>query len=531
MGAEERSVKLVQIAPFRLGEVLVDPPTRRIVNGEKFEILEPRIMQVLVVLAEAPGSVVSRDELIERCWGGRIVGENAIHRAISRIRACAIDSGPNGFRLETIARVGYRILPADPETEFETPPAPGDLWPAASHSLPSTEPPKVATNRAGWSRRTLVAGGVATAAIAASAGLFAWTRVAPHRPPAEAVELVRLAQIAQRQGHPDQVRQAISFFREATRIDPQYAEAWGGLALSYRHVLEGFAEGQLDSLPGLIRSAAARALAIDPENVDAQVAMVIIPPNFKNWRQIESRLIPLGAKYPDHWFIQAQLGIIRYEVGRWSDGLAHTERQLRNDPYIPIGQLARARALWALGRLQEAEAALEMIMERWPGNYMAWNMRFQLLLLTGRPGSAVAFVMDPELRPEGLRPTAIETRQTIARAAEHGARADVEASLADLRAQRDGGLDGILGVAPLLVLLGQPGDALDGLETYYFGGDAGPPRGLVAPPRPYERRFTQFLFGPGMAPLWQEDRFKSLLQNIGLEEYWRQSNTLPDFRR
>ena len=77
MGEESRSIKLAQVPPFRLGEVLVDPPRRRVARGERSEILEPRVMQVLVLLAEARGAVVSRDELIERCWGGRIVGENS----------------------------------------------------------------------------------------------------------------------------------------------------------------------------------------------------------------------------------------------------------------------------------------------------------------------------------------------------------------------------------------------------------------------------------------------------------------------
>ena len=52
-------------------------------------------MQVLVALAQARGRVITRDELIERCWGGRIVGENAIDRVISRIRQVAASRSVN----------------------------------------------------------------------------------------------------------------------------------------------------------------------------------------------------------------------------------------------------------------------------------------------------------------------------------------------------------------------------------------------------------------------------------------------------
>ncbi len=80
------TIKLANVRPFRLGEVEVDPATRQIRRGDDSRTLEPRVMQVLVALAEAQGQVIGRDGLIERCWNGRIVGENAINRVISLIR-------------------------------------------------------------------------------------------------------------------------------------------------------------------------------------------------------------------------------------------------------------------------------------------------------------------------------------------------------------------------------------------------------------------------------------------------------------
>jgi hypothetical protein len=53
----------------------------------------------------------------------------------------------------------------------------------------------------------------------------------------------------------------------------------------------------------------------------------------------------------------------------------------------------------------------------------------------------------------------------------------------------------------------------------------------VPPPGPYDRRYTQFLFTPEMAPLWPEPRFARLLGSIGLEDYWRATRTTPDYRR
>jgi Tol biopolymer transport system component/DNA-binding winged helix-turn-helix (wHTH) protein len=121
---------LADAQDFQLGEMRVRPSVREVEAFGKRETIEPRVMQVLVVLAGANGAVVSRDELIRQCWGGRIVGEDAINRCVSKIRQLAEFSG-NAFAVETIARVGYKLqrletckLPAvPPSTQPEKPKA------------------------------------------------------------------------------------------------------------------------------------------------------------------------------------------------------------------------------------------------------------------------------------------------------------------------------------------------------------------------------------------------------------------------
>jgi len=86
---QNQPVDLAREAAFTLGVLEIRPATREAVAGETAEVLEPRVMQVLVALARRRGEVVSRDELILSCWGGRAVGDDAINRCIARIRRLA----------------------------------------------------------------------------------------------------------------------------------------------------------------------------------------------------------------------------------------------------------------------------------------------------------------------------------------------------------------------------------------------------------------------------------------------------------
>ena len=102
-----RAVDLAHIRPFRVGTVEVRPAARELADGRHCELVEPKVMQVLVALAFARGETMSRDDLIAACWEGRAVTDDAINRVLSRLRALAKDFG--SFHVETITKVGYRL--------------------------------------------------------------------------------------------------------------------------------------------------------------------------------------------------------------------------------------------------------------------------------------------------------------------------------------------------------------------------------------------------------------------------------------
>ena len=106
---EASRINLAEAADFDLGGLCVSPARREVsMNGQRRE-LEPRVAQVLVALAWARPDVVSRDRLIEQCWDGRIVGDDALNRCIVALRHLAKEFSPQPFEIETVPRVGYSL--------------------------------------------------------------------------------------------------------------------------------------------------------------------------------------------------------------------------------------------------------------------------------------------------------------------------------------------------------------------------------------------------------------------------------------
>jgi DNA-binding winged helix-turn-helix (wHTH) protein/TolB-like protein len=106
--AGEQRIDLSAEDPFRLGGASIDPAAHEAkINGSS-ERIQPQNLKVLIALARKRGQLVTRDELIGRCWDGRIIGDDVINRAISTLRQFAERAG--GFGIETVPRAGYRLV-------------------------------------------------------------------------------------------------------------------------------------------------------------------------------------------------------------------------------------------------------------------------------------------------------------------------------------------------------------------------------------------------------------------------------------
>ena len=105
---EARRVDLAVEPAFHLGSAWVEPPAHEIIIGGTRARIQPQALKVLIALHDRSGEVVSRHELADRCWDGRIVGEDVINRCVLLLRRVTAESG--GCGIETVPRAGYRLV-------------------------------------------------------------------------------------------------------------------------------------------------------------------------------------------------------------------------------------------------------------------------------------------------------------------------------------------------------------------------------------------------------------------------------------
>lgn len=93
---------------FSVNGVLVSPGELCLKTGDEEERLEPKVMAVLVALAERPGRTWKREDLIDRVWGKGDAGDESLTRAIYQLRkVLGPHLGENA--LMTVPRLGYRL--------------------------------------------------------------------------------------------------------------------------------------------------------------------------------------------------------------------------------------------------------------------------------------------------------------------------------------------------------------------------------------------------------------------------------------
>ena len=119
---------------FFIHHVCVNPKRNLITRHETENQVEPKVMDVLCVLAAEGGDVISRDDLMMKVWGDSGGGDERLTRAISQLRKSLGDDPRNPEYIETVPKRGYRLC-APVSIELPVTSAPAEHSPAEANRV------------------------------------------------------------------------------------------------------------------------------------------------------------------------------------------------------------------------------------------------------------------------------------------------------------------------------------------------------------------------------------------------------------
>ncbi len=106
---------------FRFSSYVVDTERLELSGATGPIALQPQAFALLIFLLENADRVVSKDEIFEGVWQGRIVSDGTLNSRINAIRKAVGDDGTTQNVIKTLPRQGFRFVAAVNETDQDAP--------------------------------------------------------------------------------------------------------------------------------------------------------------------------------------------------------------------------------------------------------------------------------------------------------------------------------------------------------------------------------------------------------------------------
>jgi len=353
-------------ARFRFGIFELDLTTGKIFKKGVPLRLQPQSLKILSMLLNAPGEIITREEIRQALWRDEIVVdyELGINRCIRQIRQVLSDDPVAPRYLETLPRQGYRFIA--PVERLTDPSLAGELGPivnvkaSASASTPECLMPyRIPV------RRALTAWKVALVSLLCAAIAVAWRlSIRGSRssltPKTEAYNNYLRGRFEFDKRTPQSMQKSIDYFRIAIQQDPHSALAYAGLAKTYVLMSdfnllsphEAYSRGE---------QAASEALQLDPTLSDAHAALAIIRMNQDwDWSAAEEGLKRALALSPGNAITHQWYSFLLSCTGRHSQAIDQAEIAQRLDPLsLAIGTQVGSAFYWA----RRYDAAIQQLQQ------------------------------------------------------------------------------------------------------------------------------------------------------------------------
>ena len=306
-----------QVYQFR--EFTLDVGERRLSRCGVAVHLPPKAHDLLVMLVQQPGRLLTKDELLASIWPDAFVEEGILTVHVSAVRKVLGDDVRPPTYIETVSGSGYRFI------------AP------VSHEQSHAE--------------------------------LDAAREAVR--PLEVYELVGRGRLHLMSASYFELPQAVSNFRAAIEIDPTYAPAHAGLALTY------CAQASLRSVPhrdayAQAKTSALRALALDDACADAQVALgTVLFLSEWDWVCAEKSLRRALEINSTHSEALLHYGSLMEAIGKPDQGLRFKQQALERDPRSPLVLVQIASSYWHQRRYDDAIVWAKRALEIDPRHLLA----------------------------------------------------------------------------------------------------------------------------------------------------------------
>jgi DNA-binding winged helix-turn-helix (wHTH) protein/tetratricopeptide (TPR) repeat protein len=368
------------------------PATGELVRGSETIRLTQQPLRILIALLERPGEVVTRERLVELLWPKGVVDyDNGLNVAVRKLRMALGDDTGTPRYIETLPRIGYRFIGS-----MTAPTAPAPLAPAPAPSpapVEATVPAKPP-----WISR----GPLLMALILVLVGVFAWVQwparnpQAPSSAPPTATAAIPRRTTNERayehylkgiynrsRRDRNSLQLALEHFEAAIREDPQYAEAWAGLADA---LVGGTIGHSIRAREGFerAREAAVRSVELDPNIAETRTALGQIYMFFdRDYAAAEAEYDQALAVNPNYARLWHHIGSLRAFQGRAVEALAAMRRARELEPMTLLYNANYGHVLYHSRRYDEAIAHLRPLLEATPTLDQARSVLIRSLVANG----------------------------------------------------------------------------------------------------------------------------------------------------
>lgn len=480
---------------FRFGAFEADCRTGELRRAGVRMRLQAQPFQILTLLLDRPGEIVTRAEIVQKLWGGDtfVDFDQSIGSAIRKLRRVLGDSAAAPRYIETLRNQGYRFL-APVQIQISSPPSRGAVEAPKSGMSPGLR---------GHVSTGLTAGlaiGMALAALLVWSGsVESHWRVSQHAPARpqnmDAWLAYQKGMYLLRTRTATAVENSIGYFQHALNLEPNYASAHAGLANAWA-VLNFYTGRQRQVLMERAWAANQRALQLDHSMAEAHATRAYIRFYHKwDWPGAESAFktaitLNPGCATAHQWYAE-----YLFYMARFDEAVREINRAHELDPQSVLISAQVASPLMFSRQYDEAiekiKEALKLDPEFALGIYMLATCyeqqgRFDEALSEYRKisGSAMGLTgLGYACARSGRQPEALQILKKLL---------------------DDSGRDGVSGyhVARVYAGLGDTTQAFGWLKKAKDARD---------------ERMVMLKVDPKLDPLRSDSRFGELLQSIGLD--------------